>query len=139
MAAVGTRLLQITVGGTDYTAQMTKAVITSSESDSDTTTFADAAAGGGRDYALEFEGVQDLIAGTLWDKVFTAPGTTVACLLKPYGNAAASVSQPHFGFNAVVTEPDGDFIGTEADKSVSAKAKFEGEWPLTAKPTRITA
>ncbi|GAB3663480.1 hypothetical protein GCM10027596_26700 [Nocardioides korecus] len=139
MAGLGTRSLIITIGATDYTAQVSKAVITSKESDADFQTFADAAAGGGRDYQLEFTAVQDLVTGTLWDKVFTAPGTTVACVLKPYGGAAASPTTPWFNFNAVVSEPDGDFLGGEQDKSTSARMTFDCKWDLTAKPTRVTA
>lgn len=138
MAGLGTRLLKISVGGTDYTAQVSKAVITSGESDSDFVTFADAAAGGGRLYNLEFTAVQDMAASTLWDKVWTAAGTTVACILMPYGNSAASVSQPHYSFNAVVKEPDGDFIGGEADASTTARMVIECVWPLEAKPTKVT-
>lgn len=136
---IGTRLLVVTVASTDYTAQISKAVITSAESDSDFITFAQAAAGGGRSYAFEFTAAQDGAASTLWDKVFSAAGTTVACLLKPYGNAVASASEPHFSFNAVVTEPDGDFIGGEADSSTTARMTFDCAWPLTAKPSRVTS
>jgi hypothetical protein len=138
MAALGTRSLVLSIGGTDYTAQVSKAVITSGESDSDFTTFADAAAGGAREYRLEFTAVQDMATSTLWDKVWTSAGTSVAFILKPYGNAAASVSQPHYTGNATITEPDGDFIGGEADSSTSARMTFEVSWVLDAKPTKVT-
>jgi hypothetical protein len=139
MAALGTRTLVLSIAGTDYTAQVSKAVITSGEADSDFVTFSNAAAGGSREYRLEFTAVQDLATTTLWDKVWTAAGTTVAGILKPYGNATASVSQPHYTFNATVTEPDGDFIGGEADSSTSARMTFECSWVLDAKPTKVTA
>jgi hypothetical protein len=139
MTAIGTRKLVITIGGEDYTAEVSKAVITSAEGESDFTTFFDAANGGARDYALNFIAQQDAETGSLWDKVWTAAGEDVACMLKPYGNAAASPAQPHFSFTATVTEPDGDFLGTEANKSSTAKATFECSWPLLAKPTKVTA
>lgn len=139
MAGLGTRSLKMTVGGDEVNAQVSKAVITSGESDSDFVTFADAAAGGARDYKLAFTGVQDLAADSLWDLVWTAAGTSVACVLMPYGNAAPSASQPHYSFNAIVSEPDGDFIGGEADKSTTARMTFECEWALEGKPTKITA
>lgn len=138
MAGIGTRLLKLSIGGTDYTAQVSKAVIVSGAADSDFVTFADAASGGAREYRLEFTAVQDATTTTLWDKVWSAAGTTVAGILQPYGNATASVSQPHFSFNAVVTEPDGDFIGGEADSSVTARMVIECSWVLDAKPTKIT-
>lgn len=138
MAQLGTRLLTITIGGTEYKTELSKAVVTSGEADSDFVTFADAAAGGKREYRLEFTAAQDMATGSLWDKVWTAAGTTVACVLKPYGNAAASVTQPHYTFNATITEPDGDFIGGEADASTTARQKIECSWVLDAKPTKVT-
>lgn len=139
MAALGTRLLTISIGSTDYTAQVSKAVIVSGEADSDFVTFADAASGGAREYRFEFTAVQDLTTLTLWDKVFSAAGTSVAILIKPYGNAVASATQPHFTANATITEPDGDFIGGEADSSTSARMLFECSWVLADKPVRVTS
>jgi hypothetical protein len=139
MAGVGTRLLTLTVGGTSMTSQVSRAVITSGESDSDFTTFADAAAGGSRQYNLEFTAVQDMVASTLWDKIWSSPGTEVAFVLAPYGNATPSATQPHFSGTAVVKEPDGDFIGGEADVSTTARMTTECVWPLTGKPTKLTA
>jgi hypothetical protein len=139
MTALGTRTLVLSIGGTDYTAQVSKCVITSAESESDFVTFADAAAGGARDYKLEFTAVQDLATATLWDKVWSSAGTSVAYLVKPHGNATASPTQPHYSGNAIVSEPDGDLIGGEADKSNSARMVIECAWELTAKPTKVTA
>jgi hypothetical protein len=139
MAALGKRTLVISIGGTDYTADVSKVVVTSGAADSDFTSFADAAAGGAREYKLEFTARQDLVAGTLWDKVFTTPGTSAAVLIKPYGGAAATATNPHFTANATITEPDGDFIGGEADASTTARQTFECSWVLAAKPVRVVA
>lgn len=139
MAALGTRLLTISIGGTDYTAQVSNCRIVSGAGDSDFTTFADAAAGGSREYRLSFTAVQDTAVGTIWDKVFTAPGTTVAILLKPAGGTTASAANPHFTANATITEPDGDFLGGEANASTTARFTFECSWVLAAKPTRVIA
>lgn len=137
MAALGTRLLVLTIGGTDYTAQISKAVIGSRKADSDFVTFANAASGGLREYYLTFVAVQDLVVGTLWDKIWTAAGTSVAYLIKPYGNAAASAAQPHYSGNLTVVEPEGDLIGGEADASTTARMTVECEWVLDAKPTKV--
>jgi hypothetical protein len=139
MAGIGTRLLKIVVAGTEYSAQVSTSKVTTGESDSDFITFADAAAGGARQYNFEFTAVQDLTVGTLWDKVWSVPGTLVACTLKPYGNATATPSQPWYTFNAVVTEPDGDFIGGDADKSVTAQQTINCVWPCDAKPVKVTS
>lgn len=139
MAGIGTRLLKITIDGDDYTAEVSKAVITSAESDADFVTFAAAAAGGARDYKLEFTAVQDGVAASLWSQVWLNAGDTVPCVLMPYGNASPSVSEPHFEFDAVISEPDGDFIGGEADSSTSARMTIDCAWSLEAKPTKVTA
>jgi len=137
MSALGTRALKMKIGATEYTAQVSKAVITSGEADSDFVTFADAAAGGAREYRLEFTGVQDLATGTLWDQVFTLAGTSVACIFNPYGVTPATATQPFYTFNATITEPDGDFIGGEADASTTARMTFECSWVLSAKPVKV--
>jgi hypothetical protein len=139
MSALGTRLLKIEVGGSDYTAEVSKAVIVSGESDSDFITFEDAASGGGREYRLEFTAVQDAETGSLWRQVWDNAGSTVAATLIPYGNVAPSATQPHYEMNATITEPDGDFLGGEADASTSARFVFECSWVLDEKPTPVTA
>jgi len=141
MAAIGTRKLKIQVGTppVEYNMECSRVEVTSGETDSDFVSFADAAAGGGRDYALEFTAVQDAATASLWDQVWTAAGTEVLVTVAPYGNAAASPTEPHFEMTAVVSEADGTILGGEADASTSAKFTFECEWKLTAKPERITA
>jgi hypothetical protein len=139
MTAIGTRLLKMTVDAVERNAECSTAEILTGEADSDFVTFADAAAGGARDYRLHIVAAQDAAVGTLWDLVWSEAGTSVACILKPYGNAAASPTQPHFTFNAVVTEPEGAFLGGEADKSTTRKMTFEAEWPLEGKPVKVTA
>ncbi|KAA1424313.1 hypothetical protein [Nocardioides antri] len=138
MAALGTRLLKIKIDSVEYTAQVSKAVITSGEADADFVTFADAAAGGAREYRLEFTAVQDMATTTLWEKVWSNSGTTVACTLNPYGVGTFAPATPGFTFSAVIAEPDGDFIGGEANSSNSARMTFDCSWVLTAKPTRVT-
>jgi hypothetical protein len=136
---LGTRLLKLEIDSVTVTAQVSKAVITSGEADSDFVTFADAAAGGARQYNLEFTAVQDTTTGTIWDKIWTAAGTTVTGTLMPYGNTTPSPTEPHYDFSCVVTEPDGDFLGGEANASTTARFTFEAVWALTGKPTKVTA
>jgi len=139
MSALGTRTLTLTIGDTDVTAEISKAVITSGESDADFITFADAATGGKRDYRLDFTAVQDAETGSLWDQVFSNAGDTVSFILRPYGNEEPTAAQPHFTGNATITEPDGDLIGGEANASTSARFVIECSWPLDGKPARVTS
>ncbi len=139
MAALGKRTLVLSIGGTDVTVDVSKCVITSGSADSDFTSFADAAAGGARVYTLEGTARQDLVAGTLWDKIWTAAGSSAAVIVKPYGSAAASATTPWFTGNVTIVEPDGDLIGGEADASVTARMTFDFAWVFAAKPVRVVA
>jgi hypothetical protein len=140
MAAIGTRLLKIQVGTppVEYNAEVSKAVISSAETDSDFVSFADAAAGGGRDYTLEFTAVQDAASASLWTEMWTKAGQEVDVTIAPYGNVAPSVTEPFFDMTAVVSEPDGDLLGGEADSSTTAKFTFDCKWKLLGKPTLVT-
>ncbi|MGH3499954.1 MAG: hypothetical protein ACRDQA_03480 [Nocardioidaceae bacterium] len=70
----------------------------------------------------------------IWDQA----GDEVGGVYAPYGNEDPSTMQPHYSFTAIVSEPDGDYLGAEADKSTTAVATTEVEWKLTGKPTKIT-
>lgn len=139
MAALGTRDLTLTIGGTDYTATVTNCRITTAAGETDVTTFADAKAGGTRVYALAFTMIQDPSALSLWDKIWTAAGTTVAVVVSPAGGTTASATQPKFSGNVTITEPDGDLLGGEANASTSARFLTEVSWVFAAKPTRALA
>lgn len=138
MAGIGTRKLTISIDGDEVAPEVTSAVIASAAADSDTTTFADAAGGGSRKYTLKITGVQDATAGSLWDQTFSHAGEEVDVIVRPYGNASASPTQPHLEATAIVSEPDGDWIGGEANASNTSKFTFEVEWELTGKPVRVT-
>ena len=138
MAAVGTRLLKVKVGSTEVTAEVSRCEITSTAADSDFTSFADAAAGGAREYAVEFTMRQDMVSTSLWRYIWANAGTSVAVKVNPYGNATATVTEPHYTGNATVTEPDGVMIGGEANSSTSARMTCQVRWVLAAKPTELT-
>lgn len=138
MAALGTRLLTIQVDGQDRTAEVSSVRVTSGEGDTDFVTFADAASGGSREYRLEFTAVQDTETGTLWDEVFSNAGDTVPVVIAPAGGAP-SVANPSFSMNAIISEPDGDLLGGEANASATARFTFEASWVLEGKPVKVTA
>lgn len=138
MSALGTRKLTLTIDGEEVAPQVSRAIITSAATDSDFVSFADAAAGGGRDYKLALTFVQDAEDGSLWDLVWSAAGTDVPVIVRPYGNAAASVTEPHFSGTVTIVEPEGDLLGGEANASPSARFVTETEWQFIAKPTKVT-
>ena len=139
MAQLGTRLLKLEIDAVERSAEVSNARITSGESDSDFLTFADAAAGGARQYNLSFTAAQDAVAATLWDLIWTGAGDEVDGTFIPYGNAVPSATQPHYEFTAVVSEPNGDLLGGEANTSVTARFTIDCEWKLTGKPTKLIA
>jgi len=138
MAAINTRQLVLLLDDDNVTAQVSTCAVRSGETESDFVSFADAAAGGGRDYTLALTFVQDTAVDTVWDRVWSHAGEEVDLIIKPYGNAVASASQPHFAATAVISEPDGDLLGGEADASPTNKFTVEVEWALTGKPTKVT-
>lgn len=139
MTALGTKSLKIKVGTTEYTAQVSRCEITSTDADSDFVSYQDAAAGGAKEYALEFTAVQDLETTSLWNYVWANPGTTVAVKVNPHGVATATATQPIYTGNVTIAEPDGTLIGGEANASTTARQTFEARWVFTAKPTKDIA
>lgn len=135
MAHLGTRSLLLAVDGTDYTADVAKAVITSK------------ATGlrlrgrliGEREYSLQITTPQDAAAGTLWGLAWTRSGETADFYLAPYGNEIATESQPHYAGTVIVDEPDGDFLGGSADPSRGRVMTVDMSWPTVGKPEQITS
>lgn len=138
MAALTGRFLKISIATTAYETEVFEAVVKSAKRDDSNVTFSEAAAGGGRDYVLAIKLTQDQAASSLWTKMWDSTGTDVAVLLKPYGNASASVSQPHWTMTATISEPDGEVIGGEANASPTERWQVEVEWKLTGRPVRVT-
>jgi hypothetical protein len=139
MSRVTPRLIELLVETVDRSDEISKAEIISGPKSSDFTSFLEARSGGGREYALNMTAAQDHASGTLWDLIWTGAGTEVDGVYAPYGNETPTVSQPHYGFTAVVAEPDGRMLGAEANSSTTAVATVDVSWKLLAKPTKITA
>lgn len=142
MAEYGTRSLVLRIGGTDYSGAVNKARIKSAATDSDFVSFADAGNGGTRKYTLALNCKQDDAATALWFYAWSQAGQTVPYELWPNGrpgSGVASPAQPKFSGNVVVLEPDGDFIGGDADPSTTKVFQSEFEWDCTGKPVRAVS
>lgn len=136
MSRVKPRLIELMVDAVDVSDQISRAVIGSAAADGGFLSFAAARSGGDRDYTLNMTIAQDHAVGTLWDLIWTGAGTEVDGVYAPFGNAAPSADEPHYNFTAIVSEPDGDFLGGEATLSNSAVATIQVSWKLTGKPTK---
>lgn len=145
MAAVTGRLVKvsITAGTTnsEYSAYLTNARFNAADSDNDTITFADAAAGGSKVYTFQGTALQDDGANSaaFWSMVQSNPGASVALRYMPQGNTTASTTQPHWTATAVIAAFDGDYLGGDANASATFKNTFDFTWQLTAAPAKQTS
>lgn len=137
MSAIGTRLLKIKIGAVEYTAHVSKVTISPTDV-SGPVTYAEAAAGGAKEWQLKFTALQDPDTASLWRQVWASAGSTVAVVVNPFGVTTFLPATPGYSGNAIISAPDGDFIGGEASPSVSARQTFEATWTFTAKPTELT-
>lgn len=140
MAAVGSRLIKLELDGDEFSAELTNARLAPADADQDTVTFAEALAGGKKDWHLQGTALQDPgDADSLWNKVFDHSGETITYTYIPYGNATPSATEPHFTGSIVIGAPDGDFLGGDADSSTTKRQTFDIDWICTDKPTRVTS
>lgn len=136
---LGTRSLKIKIGTTEYNADVSSVTIESAAASSDFVSFAQAAAGGARDYTLKFTATQDPADATsIWNKVWASSGSTATVVINPYGGTSATVATPIVSGTVVISEPDGTLLGGDADSSTTAKFTIDLEWSFTAKPTITT-
>lgn len=145
MSAVSPRLLVLELGATgaetDRSAELSKIEFHSAEADVEEVTFEEARAGGARDYTAQLTIRQDHATGTLWREIWDNAGSTLSGIYNPHGPAVTvpTAELPFFGIKAVVSEPEGLFMGGEATTSVRARGSVEVEWALEEKPTEITS
>lgn len=135
MARISGRLLSLKVDATDYSDQASNASVNSTEADSDFLSFAAAKTGGARDYTLALTIAQDLSTGSLWREIYDNVGDTVPFVIAPYGNETATAAEPHIVGSAIISEPDGTFVGGESTTSTSGAHTVEVEWKLTGRFT----
>lgn len=146
MSAIGGRKVNVKItGGTPssvlFAGYLTNARWNAADSENDTLTFSDAAAGGAKDYFFQGSALQDDGAdgSAFWTFVQNNAGTDVGVTLLAQGNTTASTTQPHWVATCTVAEFDGDFIGGEANKSATFKNTFDFSWAASAKPTKVTS
>lgn len=135
MTFLGTRSLLLTVDGTECTDSVSKAVITSTKAGVRLLGRAEAE----RTYKLAIIAAQDAAPGSLWDLTWSRSGEQVTFYLAPYGNAEASDLLPHYSGTVVIAQPEGDYLGTAANPSLSQVQAVEMTWQVVGKPDRITS
>jgi hypothetical protein len=127
--------LKLTIGTTDYWADITSAVLENEESDAGVTTFADAQAGGARTHYFTLTAIQSTDTGSFWRYVWANTGEVVSYEYAPHGNAEPSSSEPHF--TGTVKIPPKPSIGGEA--GTTTEFTFEVRMDCQEEPTLVTA
>lgn len=139
MAALGSRALTLLIDGEERAVEVSRAVFSNADTDSDFVSFASAAAGGSKDWSLLITATQDPgNPASLLNLAWASAGDEVEVTVRPYGNATPSDTQPHYTSTCVVTLPDGETLGGEADPSQSRRWTVEMAWPCTAQPVMVT-
>lgn len=119
---------------TDYWCDATSVVLDNEEADSDTVTFCDAAAGGGRQFFLTINAIQSLQSSSFWRYTWANTGAEVPFTYAPAGNTTPSADQPHFtGTVKIGPKPT---VGGEAGPS--STYKFETRWDVVGDPVLTT-
>lgn len=125
--------LSFKLGDTEYMADATNIVLENEDADNDVTTFADAAAGGTKQWFFTMTAVQSTDATSLWSFLWDSTGDEVAYVFAPQGNATPSADAPHFtGTVTVGAKPS---IGGEAGNTFT----FEVRLDCNEEPTKVLA
>jgi hypothetical protein len=127
--------LKLTIGTTDYWADITSAVLENEEAAAGVTTFADAAAGGARQYYFTISPIQSTDSTSFWNYLWDNTGDIVDYVYAPHGNTTPSTSQPHF--EGTVKIPPKPFVG--GDAGTTNEFTFEVRMDCQEEPTKVTA
>lgn len=123
--------LALSFAGVEYWADVSKYELDNEAADGGVTTFADAAAGGGRKFFLNLAAIQSTMVGSFWRYAWENTGNVVAFRLAPHGNEIATADQPHWvGTIKIGPKPK---LGGEA--SENGEFVFETRWDCEAEPT----
>lgn len=132
---LGTRSLTLMVDGIPRTADVSDCRIVSGPIEESKRYLMDI----GREYRLQCTAAQDLTPESLWDLAWSRNGEKVEVDLRPAGGAMPTEDQPWFTGTVTIAEPDGDFLGGQANASLSSRFTFEIDWVFEVKPVRVDA
>ncbi len=137
MAHMPTNKLTVSIDGAESAPDVSSVAVNAAASSADFVPFS-AGAGGGRDYVLALTIAQDSALNSTWDQIWSHAGEDIDVIVRPYGNSAASATQPHYHGTVTVKEPDGTLIGGDYNASSTAVFTVQVEWAFSSKPTRVT-
>jgi len=125
--------LSLTIDGEEVNLEATSVTLENEEADTDAITFAELSSGNPVQWFFTVEAVADYGSGSFWSTLWDNAGDSVAFVFKPYGNATATASQPHFTGNAtILNKPP---VGGTANEVFT----FEARLDVDGEPTRVVA
>ncbi|MBT56593.1 MAG: hypothetical protein CMF72_24735 [Mameliella sp.] len=125
--------LSFTVDGEEFNADGTSVVLDSEDSADDATTFAELQDGDPQDWFFNLTAISDYASTSFWSVLWDNAGEDLAFIFKPYGNADASTSEPHF--TGTVTVPKKPPVGGDAGTTWTYTMRLD----CTDEPVRVTA
>ena len=112
-------------------------MMASEDAAADVTTFADANAGGSRDWFFTVSGIQSTDSASFWMAMWDNPGDEVSFVYAPHGNASPSSSQPHF--TGTVRLPARGAFQLGGDASSDGTFSFDGvRMDIVGEPVKDT-
>jgi hypothetical protein len=108
MAAIGTRNLTLSIDGDDVTAEVSTATITSADSPRPTSSASPMLLPAVRASTAQPQVHSGRDEHQLVESGVGARRRRHRVIVRPYGNTAASATQPFFEGTVTITEPDGD-------------------------------
>jgi hypothetical protein len=131
--------LKLTIGGTDYYADIISAVLQNEDAPSNVVTFADAAAGGAAQWYFTITAIQSTDTASFWKKMWDIAGgtTNIAYVFNPWGVTTPTTSKPNFTGNVRLKNVNSITIGGTA--SVTDEYTFDIRLECQENPTLVTA
>jgi hypothetical protein len=123
--------LVLEIDGVDYYADCVSAVLENEEAAAAVTTFADAAAGGARQFYFAIEAIQSPDSASLWSKIWDNTGDVVNYTFAPTGNDTPGTNNPVF--TGTVKIPVKPAIGGTA--SATGEYTFTTRFDCQQEPT----
>jgi len=136
---IGSRKTELYIDSVNVTEEVSSVILASAETSSTFVSFAEALAGGGRDYTLKIKLRQDTDTTSLWYVIWDAAGDDLEYEFWPNGGSPTpSASSPQLSGIVTISEPTGDLLGGDANVSPRIVQVTEIEWQCTDKPILTT-
>jgi hypothetical protein len=126
----------LTIGSTDYWADITSAVLENEEADTGATTFADAQLGGARQFYFTVSAIQSTSNTSFWSYLWANTGEIVSYTYAPHGNTEEPTANEPW-FTGTIKIPPKPAIGGEAGLNV--EFVFEVRMDTQEEPALVTS